>query len=59
MFVDMTVKLLDMTGREVKTLSANGKHNLTIDCQETKPGFYILQFMSEGKTANKKIIIRQ
>jgi len=57
-FDDMIVKLIDAGGREIKILSANNKHHLTIDCEGTKPGFYFLQFASGRQTANKKIIIR-
>jgi aminopeptidase N len=56
-FDNMTMKLLDVTGREIKNIFANNKSNVTIDCKETASGFYLLQFNSAGQTASKKIII--
>ncbi|MFI5164919.1 MAG: T9SS type A sorting domain-containing protein, partial [Bacteroidia bacterium] len=57
-FDNMTVRLLDVTGREVKTLSANGQCNLIVDCENVAPGFYMLEFNSGGQTACRKIVIR-
>jgi hypothetical protein len=57
-FDSMTIKLLDVNGKAIKTLSANNKNNVTVNCEGATAGSYILQFNSGRQIVCRKIIIR-
>jgi len=57
-FANMTLKLMDINGRTMKLLSAEGMHTVTIDLSSFAKGAYLLQFNSGRNTATKKIIVQ-
>lgn len=58
---DITIKVVDMLGREIKTLDANrynkGEYNLPLNLPAgTKQGLYFLVFETQGKQIHQKFI---
>lgn len=56
-FDNLSIKLLDITGRKLKEISANGEKYISVDIALFSKGFYFLQFESTGMIYNKKIMI--
>jgi len=56
-FEDLAIKLLDLTGRVVKTTAVKGERNSMIDCEGISPGLYFLQFNSGTYTVARKIVV--
>lgn len=53
-----SIKIIDMLGKEIKTLSVTGKQ-IEIEKGEMRPGIYFLQiFSDQNNGVNKKIIIQ-
>lgn len=53
-----TIKIMDMLGKEIKTITFNGKQ-VTIEKGEMKSGIYFLQLIDANKNAvNRKIIVQ-
>jgi hypothetical protein len=57
-FVNMSIKLIDVTGREIAAISANGQKNLYFNTEGLTPGFYLLRFISGEQSATQKIVIQ-
>ena len=53
-----SLKLLDVTGRNVKEVSANGLKSIYMDISGIAKGNYVLYFSSEKFNISKKIIIK-
>ncbi len=53
-----TIKIMDVLGKEVKTVVLNGAKNLTIERSDMKAGIYFVQVIVENKNVvNKKIVV--
>jgi aminopeptidase N len=57
-FANMSLKLVDISGKTVKEASANGMKNISIDLGGIAKGNYILRLSSDKLIANKKVIIQ-
>ncbi len=58
-FDHMSIKLLDVTGKEINTTQANDTRCVSINCEEISSGSYVLQFNSGVKTASRQILINK
>lgn len=54
----VTIKLIDLAGKEIKTEYTTNKRQLNLDISEIPNGVYIIQVKSETQTFNSKIIIQ-
>ena len=55
-----TVKLIDIVGKEIKTVVLKDENKLTIEKGNLKAGIYFLEMKDENyNTVNKKIVIQQ
>ncbi len=57
-FSNMSLELMDVSGRTVKSLSANGMKSIVLDLNGCSKGNYILQFKSGGLITGKNIVIQ-
>ena len=57
----ITVKVLDVLGREVKTMvfgdQPQGIHSVTFDASDCSTGIYFFQLRSQGQTITRKMVL--
>jgi len=51
------IKIIDISGKQIKSLQANQLNKSTIDVSEMKAGFYFLEIKTSQSTITKKIVI--
>ncbi len=53
------IRLIDISGRILKqTMTNNDESRIHLDVKGLTPGFYQLQYLSEGNLLNKSLIIQ-
>ena len=57
-YPNMSLKLLDVSGRTVKTLTANGMKAISVDMNGIAKGNYVLQLCAGKVSASKNIIVK-
>ncbi len=52
-----SIKVFDITGKEVLTLNAKGGIETAVDCGNLSNGIYMVQITANGTTATQKVVI--